>query len=126
MVDAVVGRIHPVLSWSFYYAPRYTKVLVLRVDQLPRGGRVRVTCTGRGCPLKAYTVYVHRSSSAAGGANLVQLFGSHPLRPGTVIGVTVARPGWIGKHYSFRVRAAQAPHVSITCQAPGLPVGVGC
>jgi hypothetical protein len=126
LVDAVAGRIHPILSWSFYYAPRFTKVLVLRVDHLPRGAQVRVTCTGRGCPLTSRTVAVHRSAPGAGGANLVTLFGRHPLRPGTVIAVTVARRGWIGKHYSLKVRAAHGPRVSISCQAPGLPAGVGC
>ena len=30
--------------------------------------------------------------------------------------VTVERPGYIGKRYSFMVRAARAPRVRITCQ----------
>ena len=126
LVDAVAGRIHPVLSWSFYYAPRYTRVLVLSVNHLPRGARVLVTCAGRGCPLASRAVSVHHSSRAAGGADLAQLFGRHRVKPGTVISVTVERPGYIGKRYSFKVRAAHAPRVRITCQAPGMAPGVGC
>jgi hypothetical protein len=126
LVDTVAGRIHPVLSWSFYYAPRYSRVLVLTVNHLPHGARVQVTCAGRGCPLASRAVSVHHSSRAAGGANLARLFGRHRMRPGTVISVTVERPGYIGKRYSFLVRAAHAPRVRITCQAPGLAPGVGC
>jgi len=126
LVDAVSGRIHPVLSWSFYYAPRFTRVLVLMVNHLPRGARVYVTCAGRGCPLASRAVSIHHAARAAGGADLARLFGRHRIKPGTVISVTVQRPGYIGKRYSFKVRAAHAPRVRITCQAPGLAPGVGC
>ena len=99
---------------------------MLSVNHLPRGARVLVTCAGRGCPLASRAVSVHHSSRAAGGADLAQLFGRHRVKPGTVISVTVERPGYIGKRYSFTVRAAHAPRIRITCQAPGMAPGVGC
>ena len=126
LVDAVAGRIHPMLSWTFFYTPRYTKVLRLRVDHAASGTRVRVTCAGRGCPRKAHTVILRRSRSSARGASLMALFLRHRLRPGTVITVSIQRKGWIGKRYAFKIRAGHAPRHSITCQAPGLAPGVGC
>jgi Bacterial Ig-like domain (group 3) len=126
LVDAIAGRIHPVLNWSFYYAPRYTRVLVLTVGHLPTGAQVQVSCAGKGCPLGARAVSLHRASPTGGGANLRRMFGSHRLRPGTVITVTVERPNWIGKRYRFKIQAARPPRLGITCQAPGLPPGVGC
>lgn len=124
LVDGVVGRIHPILSWSFYYAPRFSKVLVLTLEHLPSGARVHVTCAGRRCPLVSRSVSVHRAATTA--INLMPLFGGRRLRPGTVVTVSVQRPGWIGKRYSFKVRPGRAPRHWITCQAPGLAPGVGC
>jgi hypothetical protein len=126
LVDAVAGRIHPMLNWTFFYTPRYTRVLRLWVDHAAAGTRVRVTCAGRGCPRKARTVIVRRSGSSARGADLMAVFRRHRLRPGTVITVSIRRKGWIGKRYAFTIRAGHAPRHSITCQASGLAPGVGC
>jgi len=124
LVDAVVGRLHPVLSWSFYFAPAYTKVLALMVDHAAPGARVSVTCIGRGCPSASRARILHGSVAAA--ANLTPLLRRRRLSPGTVVAVTVQRPGWIGKRYSFKIRASHPPRLWITCQAPGLAPGVGC
>jgi hypothetical protein len=126
LVDAIAGRVNPSLSWTFYYTPAYTKVLVLTVGHVLRGARVRVTCAGRGCPLASRAVAVRHSTLSANGVNLMALFGGRRLRPGTVIAVTVERRGWIGKRYVFKVRAGRAPRLTMTCQVPGLAPGVGC
>jgi hypothetical protein len=126
LVDAVAGRIHPSLSWTFYYTPGYTEVLGLTVGHVLRGARVRVTCTGRGCPARPRAVAVRHSRLTSGGVSLVALFRGRRLRPGTVIAVTIRRRGWIGKRYVFKIRSGRAPRLTMTCQAPGLAPGVGC
>jgi hypothetical protein len=126
LLDVVAGRVNPSLSWTFFYTPAYTKVLVLMVGHVLRGARVRVTCTGRGCPRISRAVAVRHSTLRADGVDLITLFRDRRLRPGTVIAVTVERRGWIGKRYAFRVRAGRAPRLTITCQVPGMAPGAGC
>lgn len=126
LVDAVAGRTHPMLSWTFYYTPAYTKVVGLMVGHVLRGTRVLVTCAGRGCPRASRTILVRRSTLTADGVSLMPLFGGHRLRPGTVVVVSVQRRGLIGKRYVFSMRSGRAPRVSIGCQAPGMAPGVGC
>jgi hypothetical protein len=51
----------------------------------------------------------------------------HRLYVGTQITVQVIRPRWIGKYYTFTMRAAQGPRIQIACLAPGATrPGVGC
>ena len=126
LIDAVAGRVHPSLSWTFYYTPAYTKVLGLMVGHVLRGARVQVTCVGRGCPHRSRAVAVRHSTLASDGVSLAAVFAGRRLRPGAVITVIVERRGWIGKRYVFKVRACKAPIVAITCQAPGMAAGVGC
>jgi hypothetical protein len=46
---------------------------------------------------------------------------------GTQLTIRISHPGYIGKYYSFTVRARRSPALKIACMAPGssLP-GVGC
>lgn len=125
LVDAVAGRIHPVVSWTFYYNPAYTEILALTVQQAPRNTTVLVSCAGTDCPFATRAVHVVGSASS-GAADLSQLFASRHLRPGTTIAVSVRRPGWIGKRYTFKIRAAHPPRLVITCHAAGIRPGVGC
>jgi hypothetical protein len=69
---------------------------------------------------------VTRSARTPRRADLAPLFGRHHLKPGTVITVSIMRRGWIGKHYSFKVRRGHPPNLAISCQAPGLRPGVAC
>lgn len=125
-VDGVAGSLHPILSWTFYYAPRSSTVLGLTVAGVPPGARVRVTCVGRGCPLRSAVLTVPGSAHGAQRVNLAPLFGSHRLKPRTVIAVSIQRPGWIGRRFSFVVRPGHAPRLSMSCRAPGLTRAVAC
>lgn len=121
LVDAVAGRIHPMVSWTFYYNPAYTQILALTVQNAPRNATVLVSCSGAGCPFTTRAAHVVGSSAAVG-----PLFGSRHLRPGTTIAVSVRRPGWIGKRYTFKIRAAHPPQLATSCHASGIRPGVGC
>jgi hypothetical protein len=124
LVDVVAGRIHPILSWTFYYSLRYTEILGLTVDHAPPGTRVLVSCAGHGCPFARRPIAVDGSAHATAG--VVSLFRGSRLKPGTLIVVSVGRPGWIGKRYAFKVRKGHPPRLAISCQAPGMAPGAGC
>ena len=51
--------------------------------------------------------------------NLSPAFQNRLLHAGTRISVKITRPGWIGKSYTFAVRAARGPLIQVACLAPG-------
>jgi hypothetical protein len=132
-----LGSITATMQWMFHYTPAYTTVLALVVNGAA-GDKVSLKCHGRGCP------YVKRSTSvrrirrcgktpttracrARGTLTLTPPFRGHRLRVGTRIAVTITRTGWIGKYYSFTIRAGRIPRIRIDCLAPGgARPGRGC
>ncbi|MGI8412324.1 MAG: Ig-like domain repeat protein [Solirubrobacteraceae bacterium] len=139
----VRGTVISTMQWTFFHTPSYTKVLALLVNHAPVGGRVLVTCQGRGCPFAKLATAVtavtrrcaphgkHGSRTCATRrprtVNLLSRFRDHRLRPGARFIVELIRPGSIGKHYHFAILAGRAPRVEIRCLAPGRSrPGVGC
>ena len=58
--------------------------------------------------------------------NLLARFGHKKLKPGTRVTVQVTHPNWVGKFFSFKIRAGAAPVVEQTCiGVSGIP-GHGC
>jgi hypothetical protein len=54
-------------------------------------------------------------------------FASHRLGVSSRITVEIIRPNWVGKYYSFEVRARRGPRIQIGCLAPaGSVPGQGC
>ena len=59
--------------------------------------------------------------------NLTSAFHNKLLRVGAKIAIMITRSGWVGKYYSFTVRARTGPRILISCIAPGrVKPGVGC
>lgn len=50
---------------------------------------------------------------------LTRYFRQHRLGVGTRITVAISRPEWIGKYYTFKIRAGRGPTVQVACLAPG-------
>ncbi|HWD73731.1 MAG TPA: Ig-like domain-containing protein [Solirubrobacteraceae bacterium] len=137
VVPAVRGTISSTMQWSFAYTPSYTKILTLVVNGAPAGSTVLVKCVGQGCPYVRHATAVRaqsrcggkgkRSCSADPSLNLRRGFEQRLLLPGTTITVMISRPGWIGKRYTFGIRARRGPRIRISCVAPGgTRPGVGC
>jgi hypothetical protein len=138
----ILGTITATMQWTFMHTPAYTKVLALIINGARVGATVTVTCHGRGCPLgKARTLITkskakpckrkgkHRCPKPPppGTRNLMPRFRNHRLHPGAQITVEITQPRWIGKYYTFTVRARRAPSISIGCVAAGgTRPGVGC
>ncbi len=71
---------------------------------VPTGSRVRIVCHGGGCPgagakrgaVAARTLHIRR-------------FARRLLRPGTVVRISVTKPGTIGKYMRLRIRRGRSP-----------------
>jgi hypothetical protein len=50
---------------------------------------------------------------------LTQLFAGRHLGVGTLVSVSIAKPGWIGKSFVFTTRSAATPRIKVACLAPG-------
>jgi adhesin/invasin len=139
------SRLGSSMEWMFFFTPTYTKVLQLMVDSVPPGATVLITCHGHGCPYAKHAIAqikhtICKTVKSKGKSKrkcVIQVpsstvhlqpgFKNRKLRVGTTIIVEIVRPGWIGKHYVFTIRARQGPSIHHTCLAPGSHrPGVGC
>lgn len=95
--------------------PGYTLVDNLRLRDVPARGKVRVKCTGRGCPFKKAKRLRVRNRRA----NATNLFTNDRLLPGAVIQVTVTAPDTMGKILRYTMRAGKLPAKRELCDPPG-------
>jgi Bacterial Ig-like domain (group 3) len=119
----VLGFISSTLEWQFFYHRTYTQVTALRADRLVKGITVQITCNGRACPFSRRSIAAKTSTSI----NLLPAFHKRHLRVGSQITLRIMRPNWIGKYYSFTVRAGRGPLISLSCLGIGRSrPGLGC
>lgn len=112
----VLGFVKAALAWSFFYHPTYTQVMQFVVSQIAKGTTVVLQCQGNGCAFKKVALTpLHKRRSL----NLLARFDHKKLKPGTRVTVRVMHPNWVGKFFSFTIRAGAAPKVGQTC----IPVG---
>ncbi|MGN6868180.1 MAG: Ig-like domain repeat protein [Solirubrobacteraceae bacterium] len=127
--STVLGTISATMQWAFYFTPKYTLVRNLVVNGVSPGASVVVKCQGRGCPFtRRATVLTKgkrcgrkakRSCLPPGTVNLTNSFTGRHLAVGARITVSIVRPSWVGKSYTFTVRPRRGPRVQIG----SLPVG---
>jgi hypothetical protein len=129
------GSINSIVQWKFFYHPRYTQVLLLRVSEIASGSRLLLGCAGSGCPFKRRSIIERSRCQRAGGANcstnstinLLPSFQRRRLRVGSQITIRITRPKWVGKYYAFKMQSGQPPGIVVNCLAPGASrPGVGC
>jgi hypothetical protein len=120
----VLGFVNSLLAWSFFYHPTYTSVITFAVSTIAKGTTVVLTCQGNGCAFgKLRLTPPHKRRSL----NLLARFGHKKLKPGTRVTVRVTHPNWVGKFFSFKIRAGAPPVVTQTCLAVGGTIpGRGC
>jgi hypothetical protein len=104
-------RPFPVVRMAGLVLRTGARVRILSV-RAPLGARIRVRCSGRGCPVDA----VARTSAT----RLVR-FGrfERTLRAGLTLEVFVRKPRRIGKYTRFRIRAGKPPARVDRCLVPG-------
>jgi hypothetical protein len=85
---------------------RGTTVKRLLLEQVPAGAKVRVRCSGAGCPFKSKKAKVSK-----GRANLTGLFGEHELHPGDLIKLRI-EAGTTTQLIEFKIRAGKTPKIT--------------
>jgi Bacterial Ig-like domain (group 3) len=136
---SVKGTITSTMQWTFSFAPTYTRVINMVINGVPTGATVQTLCHGRGCPFAKRSTTVGKAKPCTGKrkrthscpvhgrVSLTAPFGDHKLHPGAQITIEIRRPRFVGKYYSFTVRARRQPGVRIGCLAPGgTRPNVGC
>jgi adhesin/invasin len=127
----ILGTMAATMQWSFFYAPKYSRVLDLRVSSAPVGATIHVGCQGGGCPFRDQATKIvrhtgcrsrsgHRCSTVSAGiVQLAPAFGKRHLRVGAQVSIAIVQPRWVGKYYGFTFRARRGPSVQVSCLAPG-------
>jgi hypothetical protein len=85
----------------------------------PKRARIRISCTGKGCPQR-------RVTRAAKGRSIHVPSLETYLRAGIKLTITVSRTGYISKVTTIRIRKAKAPLRSDLCREPGSTKRVRC
>lgn len=127
----ILGTMASTMQWSFFYAPKYSRVLNLRVSSAPVGATIHVGCQGGGCPFRDQATKIvrhagcrsrsgHRCSTVSAGiVQLAPAFGKRHLGVGAQVSIAIVQPRWVGKYYRFTFRARRGPSVQVSCLAPG-------
>lgn len=99
----------PVVRISGQLTANGADIDVLTV-KAPKGAKIKVSCSGRGCPTK----------SLARATKVVHLTKFETvLRAGIKLRVAVSKPGYITKVTTFQIRKGKAPLRIDQCQTPG-------
>jgi hypothetical protein len=118
----VRGRLGSTLGWRIFYHPHYSELTAFEAFAVPKGASILVQCHGKGCPFAKWHL-----AKATGSINLLSRFRHRRLRAGTRLTVRMIRRHWVGKYYSFTIRAGRPPMIRTACLAPGgVKPGVGC
>ena len=104
------------------------------VKSLPGGATVRLSCTGKRCPVKTQSVSLAKERTChgkgkkrrcrlaapkSGNLDLARLLHSKRVPVGSALVVAMIQPGAIGKQYVFRMVSGKQPSVKIGALAPG-------
>jgi hypothetical protein len=101
--------INAILSFRFTITKQTTKLVSLKVKNVPKGATVLVRCSGGNCP-KALRGKGRTLTSRTSSVSLATLVKSG-LRKGTTINVTISSPGAITAIKTLTVRQGKAPVV---------------
>ncbi len=93
-----------------------TVFTLLAVAPVKKGDRVKLTCKGRGCPLRAKTTKVKRNKRSL---SLVRSLKGAQLGKGAVLEVRVTRRGAVGVAKRWKIRAPKKPALTSKCLPPG-------
>ena len=131
VVPKPTGFVSSLMTWTFRFQPRYTRVSTLLVTGVQPGLTISVGCSGAGCPKHRYVDTVTRATCGKHGAckdiNLATRFAHRKLGVGAALTVRLTHPGWLGKYYSFVVRPGRRPKIDTACLAVGQTrPGAGC
>ena len=114
-VDAPFPVLRASISFDFSLFRTYTRLDRFRAVQLAGGERIRLRCTGRGCPFKAKRLRARK----AGSRDMSTLVRKARFRAGTVLEVFITKPATVGRYTKLRFRDAKRPKRVKRCVQPG-------
>jgi PKD repeat protein len=95
-----------------------TRVRFLSVDA-PRGAKVSIRCSGRGCPFAKNVRLAGRGPQARAAKRVRVRSLERLLRPGVRVRIFVTAKDSIGKYTRFRIRRGKTPARADRCMNPG-------
>ncbi|MDA0166794.1 hypothetical protein OM076_41420 [Solirubrobacter ginsenosidimutans] len=117
---AASERVTVTLAFFFKAGAKRTTFSSLNVEGVPPGASIKAVCR----PKCARASLVVRKGS--GRVSLRKLIAKARLKVGTVITVTVTKPGAIGAVKTLRVRANARPSLKTACLVPGATKPAAC
>ena len=131
VVAKPTGYVSSLMTWTFLFKPRYTRVSTLIVTGVQPGLEISVTCAGHGCPRHRYADTIKRAGcgnhDTCKNVNLAKRFNGRKLWAGATLTIRLTHSGWLGKYYSFVVRHGRTPLIDTACLAVGqTKPGAGC
>jgi Bacterial Ig-like domain (group 3) len=123
VVPKPTGFVSSLMTWTFHFKPRYTRVTTLTVTGVQPGLTISVRCSGSGCPKHRYLNTITRAAcgkhDTCQNVNLAKHFSGRKLGVGARVTVRLTHPGWLGKYYAFVVRHGHKPKIDTACLAVG-------
>jgi FG-GAP repeat/Bacterial Ig domain len=135
VVLPALGRITSTMTWGVFRAgPTSTILPGMVVKSLPGGATVRLSCTGKRCPVKTQSVSLAKQRTChgkgkkrrcrlavpkSGNLDLARLVHNKRVPVGSALVVSMIQSGAIGKEYVFRMVGGKQPSVKIQALAPG-------
>ena len=93
-----------------------TRNVTLTAKKFPKRTKIRMRCSGRGCPFRSVT----RRVKSRRAVKLHRFLGRHALRPGARVELRFTLRGHIGRVLRFRMRSPGGlPDVDFLCLPPG-------
>jgi hypothetical protein len=106
-------------NWKAYRT--YTVLKPFTLKGAPRGARAVVTCRGKKCPRRRFSLVIRKA------AEPLKALAGRPLRRGTVITVTVSKKEFTTAVKILRISTRGRPKVGIQkCLPPGVTKPVSC
>lgn len=118
------GLLRSLLSTNWQYTSSFTRLRALVVRNAPAGARITLQCHGGGCPFKNTKRRTVPRDLAP--ISLKQYFGNAKLRVGTRVIIGITASGFVGRTYTWRMKANELPAQSIVCRRPGDSKGRSC
>jgi hypothetical protein len=122
------ARIIVTMPFTFSSSNRTTRFTSLKVNGVPSGATVTVTCLSKACP-GALLHKGHRQAlvlkNQHGTVNLKRLI-TKPLKVGTQLQIVVSRQGRIGAVKLLTVQKRKAPKIVTLCLKPGAKAPSHC
>ena len=114
-----VVAFRPLVAHAYRSSQGRTRFSKLRIRGAPTGSTVRLTCTGRRCPLRS-----RRYTVTTGTLDVVGALRRRALAAGVILTIRIASPAGEVRLVRYTTRRGKAPRRTIRCATSGGRLGV--